>query len=113
MDPDRTGLNTLWDIDDQLVACLDALEQQELDGFTPRSCSDFFGRHGCGDLLVRWTDKQIKTSAAEGKVPKLESWRAPVAKGKVGLDALMNLAGWNSFDADQREMDAHVRAVLG
>jgi len=29
------------------------------------------------------------------------------------LDALMNLAGWNSFSADQAQMDAHVRDVLG
>ncbi len=62
---------------------------------------------------MRWSGEQIATSAAEGKIPKLEHWKDPLAEGTLGLDALMNLAGWNSFDADQREMDEHVREVLG
>lgn len=112
VDPAQVGLDSLWDIDERVVACLDELEKEDLNAFTAPKLLDFFGRRDCGDVLVRWTDEQIKTSAAEGKVPKLENWLSPIAKGRIGLDALMNLAGWNSFDADQREMDAHVRDVL-
>jgi transaldolase len=113
VDPAEVGLNTLWDVDERLVACMDALEDEDLGAFAADRLLDFFAEHGCADLLVRWTRKQVATSAAEGKVPKIENWRGPLAEGKVGLDALMNLAGWNSFNADQEEMDAHVREVLG
>lgn len=142
VEPAQVGLNTLWDIDERLVACLDEFEKVDMDALTPEmlleffdnhNCwelsyelekkdlveffpdwlVDFFQAHACGDVLVDWLPKQVKKSAAEGKIPKLKNWRKPIAKGTLGLDALMNLAGWNSFDADQREMDAHVRAVLG
>ena len=89
------------------------LEKRDLVAFFPDWLEDFFDTHGCADLLVKWTPKQIKTSAEEGKIPKLENWRGLLAEGTIGLDALMNLAGWNSFSADQAQMDAHVRDVLG
>ena len=113
VDPAEVGLNTLWDVDERLVDCVDAVDEADVDDFTADRLLDFFAEQGGGDALVRWTDEQIATSAAEGKVPKLENWRGPLARGTIGLDALMNLAGWNSFNADQREMDAHVREVLG
>ncbi len=113
VDPAATGLDTLWDVDEKLVKCLDALDETDIEHFTAEQLVDFFAEHDCGDFLVRWSAEQIATSAAEGKVPKLEHWKDALAEGRVGLDALMNLAGWNSFDADQREMDEHVREVLG
>jgi transaldolase len=113
VDTEAVGLNTLWDIDDKLIACLDALEQEKLDSFTPNDLIDFFAEHGCGDVLVRWSESEISTSGAEGKIPRLENWREALAEGAVGLDSLMNLAGLNSFTADQRAMDERVKQVLG
>lgn len=112
VDQTAVGLDTLWDVPDVLVACLDELEKAGVDGMTADGLIDFFAEHGCGDVLVRWTDEQIKDSAEEGKIPKLANWREPLAEGKVGLDSLMNLAGYNSFAGDQAQMDQHVQKVL-
>ncbi|MHC4481772.1 MAG: transaldolase family protein [Planctomycetota bacterium] len=113
VDPDSAGLNTLWDVDERLVACLDELEGEELDSFTGERLLDFFEARGCGDVLVRWSEEQVRTSAEEGKIPRLENWGYLLAEGAIGLDSLMNLAGYNSFDSDQRAMDQRVQDVLG
>jgi len=112
VDIDAIRLNTLWDIDDALVACVDALEKENLDSFTPDDLVDFFGEHRCGDVMVRWSDSQIQTSTQEGKIPKLDNWRDALAGKSIGLDSLMNLAGLNSFTVDQKAMDDRVRQVL-
>jgi len=112
IDPQAVRLNTLWDINQQLIDCIDALEQEDIDAFTPDDLIDFFADHSCDDVLVRWTDAQIQTSKAEGKIPQLKNWKDDLAKKSIGLDALMNLAGLNSFIIDQQDMDDKVREVL-
>ena len=68
---------------------------------------------GAATFLVRWSNSEIATSAEEGKIPKLSNWADQLAHRSIGLDSLMNLAGLNSFITDQREMDTHVKDVLG
>jgi len=110
--PDDFNLNTLWDVDDKLITCIDSLENEDLDGFTPDDLIEFFKNHKCSDVLVRWTEPQIATSAKEGKIPKLENWKELLADKSIGLDSLMNLAGLNSFTTDQQAMDDRIRQVL-
>jgi transaldolase len=112
VDPTRIGLDALWRIDDKLVGCVDALEREDLDSFNAETLVDFFESHGCSDFLVRWSNPEIELSAAEGKIPRLDNWAVSLADGSIGLDSLMNLAGFNSFAADQKKMDAHVQEVL-
>jgi len=111
-DAEAVRLGTLWDVNEQVVACVDSLEKEDLDSFTPDDLVGFFKEHGCGDVLVDWKHSQIATSAAEGKIPKLENWREALADKSIGLDSLMNLAGLNSFTTDQKAMDQRVRDVL-
>lgn len=112
VDPARIGLDTLWDIEDRLVACVDDLEREDLDAFNAEALVDFFEAHGCSDFLVRWSNPEIAASAGEGKIPKLRNWADQLAHRSIGLDSLMNLAGFNSFATDQKEMDDHVEQVL-
>jgi len=113
VDPAEIRLQTLWEVEDTLVACVDALEAENLDAFTPDDLVGFFADHGCGDVLPRWTDRQVAASAAEGKIPRLANWREALAGKALGLDSLMNLAGLNSFRADQEAMDRRIAGVLG
>jgi len=106
------GLDTLWDVEDKLVAAAEALQQEDLEHFTPQELIQFFAHHGCGDFLVDWTTQQRATSAKEGKIPRLENWKDLLAGGRIGLDALINLGGLSSFTADQNDMDRRVADVL-
>ena len=112
VNPEAIRLDTLWNIEDELVACIDDLEQQDLADFTPDDLVRFFSERGCGDVLIDWTTREIATSRAEGKIPKLDNWRDQLSSGRIGLDSLMNLAGFNSFAADQNAMDDRIRQVL-
>jgi len=112
VDAEAIRLDTLWEVDRVLISCVEALDKEELDTFTPDDLIDFFAEHECSDVLVRWTDSQVRTSRAEGKIPGLENWRDALADKSIGLDSLMNLAGLNSFVTDQQAMDDRVRDVL-
>jgi len=105
------ALDTLWDIPAGLVTALDALDDKAADGMDPITLVDHLVRYGVKDLFPRWSGPQIATSAEEGKIPQLAHWADELAAGRVGLDALMNLAGLNSFIADQRAMDQRVAGI--
>ncbi len=112
VDPEEIGLDTLWYINEELVRCVDALGEEDLDSFDPEDLVSFFEERGASDFLVRWSQEEIATSAREGKIPRLSNWAEALANRTIGLDSLMNLAGLNTFAADQKEMDDHVRDVL-
>jgi len=111
-DIEKFGLNSLWDIPDRLIKCVDKLETENLDSYTPDDIVNFFRENDCGDILVKWDDEQIKTSTEEGKIPKLENWKKALTEKTIGLDSLMNLAGLCSFTKDQIPMDNRVKSVL-
>jgi transaldolase len=106
-------VDTLWDIEDEFVQCVDRLDNEDLDVFDAEDLIDYLQDEGCGDVLVRWSDADISTSRHDGKIPILAHWRSRLEDGSIGLDALMNLAGFTTFATDQEEMDRHVTAVLG
>ncbi len=112
VDEREIGLHTLWEVDDTLVRAIDKLEQENIDAFTSTQLVDFLHDEGCGDIFPRWTESQIASSREEGKIPVLDHWKKVLADGQAGLDALMNLAGLNSFSEDQKAMDEHVMAVI-
>ena len=111
VDITKIRLDTLWQIDENLVRCIDQLEKENLDSFTTDDLIDFFNEHNCGDIMVRYSDDQIKTSLQEGKIPRLSNWKELLAEKRIGLDSLMNLAGLNSFVTDQKAMDERVELI--
>ncbi len=111
-DIENAGLDTLWAVPDKLISCVDKLEKENLGKMTAEELIEFFADNDCSDIIVQWTDEQIKTSTNEGKIPKMANWKELLASKKIGFDALMNLAGLNSFRMDQKAMDDRVRDVL-
>jgi len=109
---EKYRLDTLWDVPDKLHKCVDKLEKENLDTFVPDDIIDFFHENDCGDIMVRWSEKEFKMSMKEGKIPRVTNWKKPLMEKTVGLDSLMNLAGLCSFTADQNTMDNRVESVL-
>lgn len=112
IDPKASRLDTLWDIEPEYVDCVEQLEKENLDNYTANDLITFFQEYGYGDIFYRFSDSQINTSMEEGKIPKLNNWTQLLADKSIGLDTLMNLAGLNSFKADQKAMDDRVKSVL-
>lgn len=112
VDPAAFAGPTLWDVDEALPAAADALAQRELSALTPGDVRTCLADHGVHNLLPDWTDAQRAAIADDGKIPSLERWSAELAAGRIGLDALMNEAGLQSFTADQRAFDDRVVGLL-
>jgi transaldolase len=106
------GLDRLWEISEQLVACVDAVERAGPESLSPAELVGLFAAEGCGDVLVRWTDEQAATIAADGGKAPLARWGEALTRGGVGPDALLSAAGLSSFSAAQKKMDDRVAAVL-
>ncbi len=112
VDPERVRLSTLWDVPEDYIEAVDDLVRENLDAFSPEDLAEFMVAKGFPDLFPEWTDEQIRTSAEEGKIPRLDAWKEMLECGVTGLDALMNLAALSSFASDQKAMDQHVHSVL-
>lgn len=108
VNPRQAGLDTLWEVDEQVVECVSRLMKETVDDLTPYELTAFFEGNGCGDLLVNWTEEQIRMCREDGKIPRLGHWRGALESHAIGLDSLMNLAGWTGFNADQEAMDMRV-----
>jgi hypothetical protein len=54
----------------------------------------------------------VKRITEAGKMPKRSQWRASIADGSVGLDALFTQAGLYSFAQDQAALDERIRKML-
>ena len=58
--PEIVNLNTLWDVDDKLISCIDALEKENVDSFTPDDLIKFFESpqmRRCAGPLERQTNR--------------------------------------------------------
>jgi len=103
---------TLWDVPQPFQDCVDALLKQDLTGFSPGDLQAHFEQAGFGDFLPRWSDEDLQTVTADGKIPVFQTWNDPLSAGRLGLDALMNVSGLCSFATDQKAFDDRVRSFL-
>lgn len=113
-DVDKRGnrIDTLWNVPDAFVACVDELANKNLDEWSGAEVVAFLEEQGCGDVFPRFTDDEVRRSREEGKIPQIQNWKKEVTSGRVGVDSLMNLGGLNSFIADQEATDQRIRSVL-
>lgn len=68
---------------------------------------------GLADMFPVMNDEDKKRIAAEGKIPVLASWRDRLITGELAPDTMLTLAGLASFTADQQQLDARVRGIIG
>ena len=102
---------TLWDVPDSFRHCVAELMKRDLERLTPDELQAHFAHAGFGDFLPRWSDEQIRTAIADGKIPVFSRWRGALASRKVGLDALMNLSALMSFATDEQALDERIGKV--
>jgi transaldolase len=103
---------TLWDVPHAFKDCVDALVAKDIDAMQPADIQAHLAAAGFGDLLPDWSEAEAKTHTAEGKIPKLATWKERLANGSLGLDALMNGAALFSFVTDQAALDKRVQSLL-
>jgi len=103
---------TLWKVPNAFKDCVEELLKEDSDNLTPDDIQAHFENGGFADLLPRWSDEDIKTAAADGKIPVYDSWKERLESGKIGMDALMNLSAFCSFATDQKALDDRIKSLV-
>ena len=102
----------LWDVPESFKENVELLLTEDLDALTPDGIQGHFARAGYADLFPRWSEEDIRTATAGGKIPVLANWQAGLMAGRLGLDALMNLSAFQSFATDQKALDDRIRSLI-
>ncbi|MCZ7592356.1 MAG: transaldolase family protein [Kiritimatiellae bacterium] len=106
------GGAALWEVSDQFKAATDALLKKDTATLTPEKLQEHFASAEIPDFLPRWSEDDLQTITKDGKIPNYSTWKARLASGQVGLDALMNISGLCAFTVDQAALDNRVRSLL-
>jgi transaldolase len=105
-------LDRLWDVTPEFRRVCDQLVAADLDHMTATQLADFLRRQGAGDLFPEFTPDELTSIRNDGKIPSLARWQRRLEVGDVGIDALINVAGLESFSVDQAALDDRVRGLI-
>jgi transaldolase len=108
----RLGFDRLWDIPADLQKAVDALVAAGLDTLSPEALVQTLRKNGIVDFFPEYDDDDRNTFRADGKIPKLAHWRSRLVEHTVAIDSLMNMSGFYSFAADQKDLDDRIRGLL-
>jgi transaldolase len=103
----------LYEIPDAFREATLRLAERETAALTPEALRDTYSDAGFPGFLPEWTDADYARAREQGKIPKLTAWADLLRRGDIGLDALMNLAGYGAFGSDQAAMDARIAEHMG
>ncbi len=108
--PESFGLDTLWHVPYGIENAVgDVAAENDLGG---PALLAHLADAALGGALPAWPESDLTKAAADGKIPKVRDWEHRLATGEIGLDALMNLHGLQSFAADQKAMDDRIRGLI-
>jgi transaldolase len=112
VDAEALGVAALWDVPPDFKKAVRDLRDPDLSGWTASALCGFLAERGFADVLPAWSPADIKTVTADGKIPQYGRWKERLARGEIGLDALMTVSGLCSFATDQQAMDDRIRSKL-
>lgn len=103
---------TLWDVPQAFEHSVDSLLETDADEIEAEALRTHLARDGFWDLFPSWSDEDVRTAAADGKVPVFDKWQGRLARGEIGLDALMTLSAFYAFATDQKALDDRIRSLI-
>ncbi|MHC4116146.1 MAG: transaldolase family protein [Planctomycetota bacterium] len=103
---------TLWEVPDDFKQCVGELARENIGRMTAGDVREYFADHGFADFLPRWSEDDIRTVLADGKIPVYSKWKDLLAGGEIGMDALMNISAFYSFASDQEALDARIESLI-
>ena len=103
---------SLWEVSDEFKLCVDELLKMDSEHLTADDIQGHFADAGFGDFLPYWSDEDIETITADGKIPVYKKWTSRLKNGEIGLDALMNVSAFYSFATDQGKLDSRIKSLL-
>ncbi len=111
VDPLDVRWETLWEVTEaerKLAGDLAARPPASAEEMIERSRDT-----GVKDLFPDLSLSEREKIARDGKIPRHEAWQERIRKGELAVDTLLNLGGLASFAKDQKELDGHIRRLIG
>jgi transaldolase len=106
-------VNVLWEVSDDFRDSVSSLmENKNPDELGSEDLQAFFKVNGFPGFLPEWSEQDIRTVTADGKIPVFDTWQEKLLNGEVGLDALMNISALRAFATDQKALDDRIRSLL-
>jgi transaldolase len=109
---EELGIAALWDVPLDFKKAVREMLEQDLSHWSASTLCGFLADRGFADVLPAWSPADIKSVTADGKIPQYARWKDRLARGEVGLDALLTVSGLCSFAVDQQAMDDRIRSKL-
>lgn len=105
-------IGRLWDIPQDFRNTVDRLLTKDIETLTPEGICNYFAQAGYPDFLPDYSEDDVLTATADGKIPTYDKWKGKLTRGEIGLDALMNLSAFCSFATDQKALDGRIRSLI-
>jgi transaldolase len=112
VDAKALGIAALWEVPPDFRKAVRDLLERDLSRWSASALCEFLAERGFADVLPAWSPADIQGVTADGKVPQYARWKDRLARGEIGLDALMTVSGLCSFTTDQQAMDDRIRSKL-
>lgn len=112
VEPADFNASTLWEVPDDFKQCVDTLARENVGQMTSADVREYFADYGLANFLPRWSEEDIRTVLADGKIPVYDKWKDRLTSGEIGMDALMNLSAFYSFASDQEVLDARIESLI-
>ena len=109
---DDFNASSLWQVPDAFKTCVDELLKRNIDQLKPEDIQTHFADAGFAGFLPQWSEQNIQTIAADGKIPVYDKWKDKLKDAQTGLDALMNISAFHSFATDQKQLDDRIKSLL-
>ncbi|MFC1604658.1 transaldolase family protein [Planctomycetota bacterium] len=106
------GAATLWDVPTPFRKTVDRLLEKDVETLTPDGIHTYFADAGYPDFLPNYSNDDVLTATTDGKIPVYDRWKDRLARGEIGLDALMNLSAFCSFATDQKALDNRIKSLI-
>jgi len=103
---------TLWNLEEPEHCAISNLMTLKIDALEPDHLTAHFANENVGNFMPLWNLEEVDLLLEGGKIPSHTVWSDQQKSGKLGLDALMNMAALGTFVTDQKKLDERIAQLL-
>ncbi len=104
-------IEKFWDVDDRVLSLADRLAMKV--PATGQELIRIANGEGCEEMFPLITKDEKAFLKSDGKIPVFSRWASKIKDGKIAPDTLLSLAGLESFNSDQEQLDQRIESIIG
>jgi transaldolase len=104
-------IEKFWDVDDKVLNLAERLASKVPS--TGQELIRIANGEGCEEMFPFLTKEEKAFLKSDGKIPVFSRWASKIKEGKIAPDTLLSLAGLESFNSDQEQLDQRIESIIG